>query len=269
MPKLRRVTSVDIVYEDAHMVVVNKPAGWRVARNNDVNSAGPPQLIVVLVRQIDAPLTPVHRVDDDVGGLVVLAKTKPALDFLSGEFQSKQARRGYRGFAVVATEAERDTFTTLPALRTPAGKLPEEFRVNYALAPDQHVPGRMHVYRKKGGRPAVTRFRIEEDFGRLVWFEAWPETSRRMQVRAHLSAVGAPVLGDAAHGLPEVELRLSLLKRGYKGKADEKPLLTGLALQAWSLTLRSPENREPVSWELPLPKDFEIALRNLRKFARR
>ena len=115
----------------------------------------------------------------------------------------------------------------------------------------------------------MTRFRIEEDFGRLVWFEAWPETSRRMQVQAHLSAVGAPVLGDAAHGLPEAELRLSQLKRGYKGKADEKPLVTGLALQAWSLTLRSPENREPVSWELPLPKDFEIALRNLRKFARR
>jgi 23S rRNA-/tRNA-specific pseudouridylate synthase len=126
----------------------------------------------------------------------------------------------------------------------------------------------MHVYRRKGGRPAFTRVRVREAFGRFVWFEAWPETSRQMQVQAHMAAVGAPVLGDAAHGVEGVELRLSDLKRGYKGREEEKPLIKGLALQATAVTLRHPETREPISWEAELPGAFAIALRNLRKYAR-
>jgi len=256
---------VRIVFEDQNMLVVEKPAGWRVS-----GVAAPDNSVVAALASAGmAELTPAHRLDDEVGGLLVLAKTKPALDFMSGEFQSKQAVRGYRGIAVLATPAEQDDLPPLPALRGSNGRLPEAFEVNYALGPDQHVSGRMHVYRRKGGRPAFTRCRIVEDFGRFVWFEAQPETSRQMQVQAHMAAVGAPVLGDDRHGLPKVELRLSDLKRGYKGRADEKPLISGLALQAWSLSLRHPESRELMTWELDLPKPFEIPLRSLRKFAGR
>lgn len=250
------------------MLVASKPAGWTVAEASST-SRDQPSLSRVLRESGHANLQPAHRVDDEVQGLVVFAKTKPALDFLSGEFQSKQARRGYRGFAVIATADELEDLPPLPPLRTPTGGLPEEFEVNYALGPDQHVRGRMHVYRKKGGRPALTRFRVTEQFGRFAWFEAEPETNRQMQIQAHLAAVGAPVLGDSAHGLAEAQLLLSGLKRGYKGRAEERPLIAGLALQAWSLELRHPESRERIGWQLPIPKDFAIALRNLRKFTRR
>jgi len=263
------VTSVEIIFEDDGMLVARKPAGWAVAGGRKTEDGQHPVLARTLAEAGHARIQPAHRVDDAVQGLVVFAKSKAALDFLSGEFQSKQARRGYRGFAILATDDELAELPTISPLRLPTGGLPVEFEVNYALAPDQHVPGRMHVYRRRGGRPALTKFRVAEPFGRYVWFEAWPETSRQMQVQAHLAAVGAPVLGDHAHGLADVELRLSELKRGYKGRATERPLIPGLALQAHHLTVRHPETREAMSWELPLPKEFAVALRNLRKFSRK
>lgn len=263
-----RVSAYSIIYEDESLLVANKPAGWSVTRRADGRTGGD----VLLDRlQLDGHenLTPTHRIDDEVSGLLACAKSKSALDFMSGQFQSKTAERVYRGLAVVATPEEIELISNVPAVRTPADTLPDTFEVSYALAPDQHVAGRMHVYRRKGGRPAHTRVRVLESFGRFVWFEARPATSRHMQVQAHMAAIGAPVLGDAAHGLPEVELRLSSLKRGYKGRETEKSLIEGLALVAAELTLRHPESKEAMTFVAELPVAFEIALRNLRKFTRR
>lgn len=259
---------IETIFDDDWMRVVCKPPGW----NLGAKSRGPgkaPSVIKALPDEAATNWIPAHRLDNEIEALAVLAKTKPALDFLSGEFQSKQAERAFRGFAVVAREQEIERVTDLPIVRAPDSSLPETFVVNFALAPERDQPGRMHVYRKKGGRRAVTEFRVLERFGRFVWFEARPETNREKQIQAHLAAIGAPVVGDEHHGLPEVQMMLSDFKRGYKGREEEKPLIRGVALQSHSLTLRHPETRERMTWELPLPKSFEIALRNLRKFARR
>jgi 23S rRNA-/tRNA-specific pseudouridylate synthase len=262
------VTPISTIFEDEHMLVVNKPPGWSIAKKGTGKSATPSLVDALRAASTDI-LIPAHRLDEEVGGVAVLAKSKPALDFLSGEFQSKQADRLYRGFAVVAREEEIDQVTELPVLREGGDALPAEFEVNYALAPERDQPGRMHVYRKKGGRRAFTRFKVVETFGRFVWFEAIPETNREKQIQAHLAAIGAPVVGDDVHGLPAVRLLLSQFKRGYKGRGEEKPLIRGVALQAARLTLRHPQTKERLTWAAPLPKDFEIALRNLRKFTRR
>jgi 23S rRNA-/tRNA-specific pseudouridylate synthase len=82
----------------------------------------------------------------------------------------------------------------------------------------------------------------------------------------HLAALGAPVLNDAFYGDPEVKLLLSDLKRGYKGRDEEKPMLTRLALHAGELTLKHPTTKEPITISAPLPHEFEIALKYLRKF---
>lgn len=259
---------IETIYDDEHMRVVCKPPGWSLGSK----SRGPgnaPSVMEALADESAATWIPAHRLDPEIEALAVLAKTKPALDFLSGEFQSKQAERAFRGFAVVAHAAEIERITDLPIVRDATGSLPDSFAVNFALAPERDQPGRMHVYRRKGGRRAVTAFRVLERFGRFVWFEARPETNREKQIQAHLAAIGAPVVGDDYHGLPEVQMMLSDFKRGYKGREEEKPLIRGVALQSHSLTLRHPETRERMTWELPLPKSFEIALRNLRKFARR
>ncbi len=262
-----------VIFEDEHLLVVNKPPGQPVASGKGV----PPKVSTTLAdwqawRAEDGlTLINAHRVDSAVGGVLVLAKTKAALDFVSGEFQSKVARRVFEGFVVVARdEVEFQQLTDLPPVRATDGGLPDRFEVSYGLGPDLQVPGRMHVYRKRGGRPARTAVVVRERFGggRWAWIEAMPETSRDQQVQAHLAAVGAPVVGDEVHGLREVRLLLSQFKRGYKGRAEERPMIEGLALHLARITLRHPATREPVTFEAPRPKSFEVALRNLRKFAR-
>ncbi|MCF3651232.1 RluA family pseudouridine synthase [Synoicihabitans lomoniglobus] len=260
--------TLPIIFEDETLLVVDKPPGLAVTTARSDRSSA--TLVDAVQAMRDATVINAHRIDDEVGGLVIFAKTKPALDFISGQFQSKTAERVYRGFSVLAAAGEETArVTELPVERDAAGGLPDTFTVDYALAPDQHVAGRMHVYRKRGGRPAHTRFNVVERFGRFVWLEARPLTSREMQVQAHLAAVGAPVLGDRAHGLPEVQLKLSAFKRGYKGRDSEKPMIDRVALHLTELTVKHPATREPVTFSAPLPTDFEVALRNLRKYARR
>lgn len=208
-------------------------------------------------------------VDDEASGLVLWAKDKTALDFLSGQFQSRSVERVQLALAVVTADGETDCGGVGPARRGEDGRLPPTGRIAFALGPDLHRPGRLHVYRKRGGRPAATSYRVQEDFGRYTWIECRPETHRLQQVRAHLAAIGAPVLGDPLYGLPDERLLLSRLKRGYKGREDERPLLGGLALHESRLELRHPVTREPWRVETVLPKSLEVALRNLRKFARR
>jgi len=94
-----------------------------------------------------------------------------------------------------------------------------------------------------------------------------PLTGRTHQLRVHLAAAGAPILGDVFYGHPGVELRLSGLKRGYKGREEEKPLLDCLALHASELTFAHPITREPCTVRAPLRRPFEVALKYLRKFA--
>ncbi|WP_324726168.1 RluA family pseudouridine synthase [Actomonas aquatica] len=261
------------IFEDELLLVVTKPPGVAVAPGKGVPRGAPTVLErwqAEAGRQGGESLLNAHRIDVEVSGVLILTKTKAALDFVSGEFQSKMAQRVMEGFVVVAREEELAQTVAIAPVRGADGSLPDRFEVGYGLGPDLEVPGRMHVYRKRGGRPARTVVRVLERFGggRWCWIEAEPETSRDQQVQAHLAAVGAPVVGDAAHGLPEARLLLSQFKRGYKGRADERPMVDGLALHLARITLRHPATREQVTFAAPRPKGFEIALKNLRKFVR-
>jgi 23S rRNA-/tRNA-specific pseudouridylate synthase len=83
----------------------------------------------------------------------------------------------------------------------------------------------------------------------------------------HLAAAGAPILNDPFYGNPDITLLLSDLKRGYKGRDEEKPLIGRLALHASELTINHPATKEPFTVQSPLPHEFEVALKFLRKFA--
>jgi 23S rRNA-/tRNA-specific pseudouridylate synthase len=106
-----------------------------------------------------------------------------------------------------------------------------------------------------------------EKFGRFAFVECRPLTGRTHQLRVHLAAAGAPILNDPFYGDPEIKLLLSELKRRYKGRDEEKPLIARLALHASELTLKHPETKEPLTITAPLPHEFEVALKYLRKFA--
>jgi len=249
----------EILLEDEFLLAVDKPCGLPVAGGRG------PTLMGLIRGRFGDHVANVHRLDDEASGIVLCARTKPALDFLSGQFQSKTVRKGYAALVAILG-ADRLGAAAAP-VRDTAAALPTGFAVDLPLGEDAGRPGAMRIVRGRAGKPSITEFRVLESFGRFALLECRPVTGRTHQVRVHLAAAGAPVLNDGLYGDPDSPLLLSGLKRRYKGKGEERPLITRLALHAVSLGFIHPASREPVEISSPLPEEFEIALKYLRRFA--
>ncbi len=240
-----------VIFEDEALIAFDKPGGLPVAPGR----GGKPgeNLMDLVLAKWGSDVANVHRIDTEMSGLVLCAKTKPALDFLSGQFQSKTVGKICLALTV-----------GLPAR--------DEFTVDLVMKEDEAKPGVMCVV-KKHGKASQTGFTVREKFpqpaGRASFacVECRPLTGRPHQIRLHLAVAGTPVLNDPLYG-NETRLLLSDLKRGYKGRADEKPLIDRLALHASGLTFTHPLSREPMTLTAPLPNDLAVALKYLRKFAR-
>jgi RluA family pseudouridine synthase len=240
-----------VLFEDDVVIAFDKPSGLAVSPDRRDHAA---EHLMGLVRAKWGPdVANVHRLDADTSGLVLCAKTKVALDFLSGQFQSKTVRKSYQALTVGVPAT--DTFT-----------------VDLVIKEDEAKPGVMCIV-KKHGQVSQTEFTVLERFpqpaGRpsFAWVECQPSTGRMHQIRIHLGSMGAPILNDPLYG-NDTRLLLSDLKRGYKGRDDEKPLIARLALHAGALTFTHPASREKMTLTSPLPNDLEVALKYLRKFAR-
>jgi RluA family pseudouridine synthase len=239
-----------VLYEDEALIAFDKPSGLLIAP--DRWNKGRENLMDLVHAKMGEGVANVHRIDAGTSGLVLCAKTKPALDFLSGQFQSKSVGKLYHAITV-----------GLPAS--------DEYTVDFVLKEDEAKPGRMCVV-KKHGKASVTEFSVKGKFpqsgGRagFAYLECRPLTGRTHQIRVHLAASCTPILNDPFYG-NETALLLSDLKRGYKGRSDEKPLIVRLALHAGSLTVTHPTSREKLTLTSPLPNDFEVALKYLQKFA--
>jgi len=265
-----------IIHEDDTLIAFDKPSGLLVAPDRWDKSRANLMGLVHADLRYGRTVANVHRLDADTSGILLCAKTKPALDFLSGQFQSKTVRKVYHAFVVVLP-VERAMKVITP-IRDESGSLPGNFTVELALGEDEREPGRMRVFKGRGGKDCLTEFRTVERFGAgklgadghaagFGFVECKPLTGRTHQLRVHLAAAGAPIVNDRFYGTPDVQLLLSNFKRGYKGREDEKPMIPRLALHASELTLTHPATREPFTINAPLPHEFEIALKYLRKFA--
>ena len=252
-----------VIFEDASLIVFDKPSGMLVAPDRWDKSRE--NLMGLVHAKLGHGVANVHRLDADTSGLLVCTKDKVALDFVSGQFQSKTVAKKYHAIVVVLPADE--AMKVIAPVRDATGALPEVFTVELALGEDLRQPGRMRIFKGRGGKDCTTEFRTLERFGKFCLVECSPLTGRTHQLRVHLAAAGAPILNDPFYGAPEIKLLLSGLKRRYKGREEEKPLLARLALHASELTIRHPVTREPLSLVAPLPHDFAIALKYLRKFA--
>ncbi|AKC83636.1 hypothetical protein IMCC26134_14180 [Verrucomicrobia bacterium IMCC26134] len=261
------MTPPTLLHEDESLIAFNKAGGM------PVNAA----LIHAIQARHGKTIAPAHRPEPEMGGVWIFAKDKSALDCISGQFQSKSIHHTAHALAIVLPAADLDPETlraragVAATMRDASGLLPAEFSVELCIGEHSEHAGRMTNYRKRDGKPALTTFRVLERFHdrsarTLVWIEAGYTSARPHQIRLHLAASAAPILADPVYGISG-DLRLSGLKRGYKGRDDEKPLIDRLALHHSSLTFRHPVTREPITLTAPLPHDLDLALKNLRRFA--
>ena len=223
---------LNIVYEDEHFAVINKPQGMVVhpASSYTKNDTLVNALLADLdkLSSINGVIRPgiVHRLDKDTSGLIVVAKTDEAHKSLASQIERKTARRIYFGLCDGNFKEDNGTID-VPIARN------KRDRKKMGIDPD--------------GRRAVTHYTVLERFGKytLVRFEL--ETGRTHQIRVHSSHIHHPIVGDEVYGGST-----ALYKNGQ-------------LLHARQLVLTHPISGEKMTFEAELPDYFENVLEKLRK----
>jgi 23S rRNA pseudouridine1911/1915/1917 synthase len=240
--------ALDIVYEDAELIVIDKPAGLVVhpAAGNETGT-----LVNALIAHCGASLSGiggvmrpgiVHRLDKDTSGLLVVAKTDRAHQRLSAQFadhgRSGPLERGY--LALVWGAPERREGSVVAALgRSPRNR--EKIRVVAT-----------------GGREAVTHYRVAEAYGTrgkpavAALLDCRLETGRTHQIRVHMAEIGHPLIGDRTYGAG-FATKAALLPEPARGLAEAFPRQ---ALHAWLLGFEHPATGETMRFERPPPADM-------------
>jgi 23S rRNA pseudouridine1911/1915/1917 synthase len=235
---------LDLIYEDAHLVVVDKAAGL-VVHPGAGNATG--TLVNGLLHHVDT-LSPiglpdrpgvVHRIDKGTSGLLVFAKTEKAHHRLAQQFSEHRVERVYR--ALVWDHALEDSGT----IETSYGRHVRDRR---------KFTGKLNL-----GKRAVTHWRVLERLYSTAWVELRLETGRTHQIRVHMSEKGCPLLGDQMYGRKRRVDRLASLRvLGIEFG------LTRQALHAASLGFVHPETEEVLRFESAIAPDIESVLTVLR-----
>lgn len=219
-----------VLYEDADLIAIDKPAGMVVHPAYGHTSGT--LVNAVLYRWPELAQVGdqhragiVHRLDKDTSGVIVVAKTPQAHRALAEQFESRAVRKRY----LALVEGNPETVTG---------------RVEAPIGRDPRLRKQMAVVR--GGREAVTEFRVLEFYADHALLEVFPLTGRTHQIRVHLAFIGHPVVGDTVYGYRKQRIRL---KRHFLHAAD--------------LTLRSPSTGELLTFSAPLPAGLRNILEKL------
>ncbi|MBN2490462.1 MAG: RluA family pseudouridine synthase [Planctomycetes bacterium] len=192
---------------------------------------------------------PVHRLDKDTSGVLLVATSRRAARELSRAFQDKQVHKTYR--AIVRGVMLEDEGTIDMPLSRPRRQA-QQVRVDI-----------------RSGKPAITHFRVLNRYRGFTEVALVPETGRTHQIRVHLRATGYPLAVDPIYGSPR-GVMLSEIKRGYVSKpgVPEKPILSRLPLHSEALVFPLPGSEETLEVQAELPKDLRIFLTKLQRWGR-
>jgi 23S rRNA pseudouridine1911/1915/1917 synthase len=219
--------SLDIVYEDDDIAVVNKPKGLVVHPSSTFQG---PTLVHGLMYQlnylssINGTIRPgiVHRIDKDTTGLLVIAKNNEAHEFLSNQLKYHLIDRKY--YALVHGVFKKQSVT-----------------IDLPIARDPNKRKQMAVV--QGGRKSVTHVQVHSFFNHASLLDISLETGRTHQIRVHLSYIGYPIIGDPTYGI--------------------KKEAFGQLLHAYELTLVHPRTKEEMTFSAPLPDEFDQYIKSL------
>jgi 23S rRNA pseudouridine1911/1915/1917 synthase len=219
---------VPIVYGDAHLLVIDKPAGLPTHQTETYRTGTLVNRLLgmgVPLSSVGGPLRPgvVHRLDAGTSGLMIVASDDATHEALAAMMKRHDVDRRY--LALVRGAPPSDRFAIDAAL----GRAGARVRVDVT-----------------GGRPAETAVEVRERFERATLVEATPRTGRTHQIRVHLAAVGHPILGDARYG---------------GGGADAAALGLGRPfLHSWRIAFEHPVTGERIELTSELPEDLAAAL---------
>ena len=234
--------AVHVVYEDADLLIIDKPAGLVVHPSPGHSSGTLVNALLGLeggggfggIAGVQRPGI-VHRLDRDTSGLLMVARTDAAQHSLMAQLKARRVKKTY--LALVHGEVSAE----VGRIEAPIGR-DTKHRTKMAVVPD--------------GRASTTGYRVRERLRGWTLLELDLVTGRTHQIRVHLEAIGHPIAGDPVYGT-------GTSRKGPRVTGDNAPL-GRLFLHAWRLQLTSPGTGELIRAEAPLPPELEAVLAAMR-----
>jgi len=217
---------VSVLYEDNHLIIINKPAGALVQGDKSGDTPISDAVKAYIKEKYNKPgevfLGVIHRLDRPVSGIVVFARTSKALERMNELFRDKKVQKTY--WAVVGN---------LPAPE--AGQI-----VTYTIKDSAKLKARMYQQEVKGSKLCVLDYRLLTASERYFLLEVQPHTGRYHQIRAQLAFIGCPIRGDIKYGYPRTNSDGSI------------------HLHARAIEFIHPVSKEPISVKAPVPQEDVI-----------
>jgi 23S rRNA pseudouridine1911/1915/1917 synthase len=213
-----RKETVEIIYQNSDIIVINKPAGASVTKDRSRR----PQLTDLLSKQIGDEATLklrlVHRLDKDTSGVMLLAKNHQAQRLFADWFYQRKVKKTYLAIVKGVVIDESGT-------------------INAPIGHSKKNPELM-IIDPRHGKESITQWRLLADFGLAALLAVTPLTGRTHQIRVHLASVDLPLAIDPLYG-SNMPFMLSEFKKDYRlGKfQEEKPLMERLTLHAYQLVI--------------------------------